>query len=178
MLITHWFWAKHPRAINRIRCPIVFYFVWGSRTKLQDATHFTLSKGMEDSHSGTLHPQECGGRSSTPQQTTFFLLTTAHEGRSCRKQDPNLPRFNDKSKKMFQFSSFSFYEWLSSRPFWEWKNDILKVIKFFLSHAPCGWPVYYKLRFSSANETLKGVNRIGARVFHAFLWSSFSHSNK
>ena len=108
MLITHWFWAKHPRAINRIRCPIVFYFVWGSRTKLQDATHFTLSKGMEDSHSGTLHPQECGGRSSTPQQTTFFLLTTAHEGRSCRKQDPNLPRFNDKSKKMFQFSSFSF----------------------------------------------------------------------
>ena len=43
---------------------------------------------------------------------------------------------------------------------------------------PCGWPVYYKLRFSSANETLKGVNRIGARVFHAFLWSYFSHSNK
>ena len=69
-----------------------------------------------------------------------------------------------------------------------WVHDLFENGKkkwHFESHkifskpcVPCGWPVYYKLRFSSANETLKGVNRIGARVFHAFLWSSFSHSNK
>ena len=136
MLITHWFWAKHPRAINRIRCPIVFYFVWGTKLncKMQHTSHFLRGWRIPIPARFTL--KNAGAEAAAPQQTTFFLLTTAHEGRSCRKQDPNLPRFNDKSKKMFQFSSFSFYEWLSSRPFWEWKkNDILKVIKFFPSHA-------------------------------------------
>ena len=124
--------------------------------------------------------KNAGAEAAAPQQTTFFLLTTAHEGRSCRKQDPNLPRFNDKSKKMFQFSSFSFL-WMAEfttflRMEKKWHFESHKI--FSKPCVPCGWPVYYKLRFSSANETLKGVNRIGARVFHAFLWSSFSHSNK
>ena len=71
MLITHWFWANHRRAINRIRCPIVFYFVCGV-----DATHFTLSKGMEIFIPARFTLKNAGaGTVVEPQQTTFFLLT-------------------------------------------------------------------------------------------------------
>ena len=136
MLITHWFWAKHPRAINRIRCPIVFYFVWGTKLncKMQHTSHFLRGWRIPIPARFTLKNAGAEAAHHNKQHSFCSLLLTREE--AVVNKILICPDSMTNPRKCFNFPAFLFYEWLSSRPFWEWKkNDILKVIKFFPSHA-------------------------------------------
>ena len=144
MLITHWFWANNlsKQAINRIRCPIVFYFVWGWKLgcRTEEATHFTLSKG--EIFIPARFTLKNAGAAST---TTNNILFAHYYYCNCRKQDPNLQRIQWQIRNVSIFPVAPHLEpKLNHHDFFHnGKNDILKHIKFSL----CGWPVYYKLRF-------------------------------